>query len=1555
MENDGFKVQINDYDSYQSPPSKLDQLYGQVRQVPIIRIYGSVAIAGGCCNILVHVHNCYPYLYLEAKEEDLHLLSSEKYISSIVEYLETKITSSFKKANANDDEESELDMQIEANETTERSRAEVGDDRRKYIANVVVCKGFPIYGYYMKRKLFYKISLLSPLYKTRLTKLIHDKEISFESVRLKFGAHTSSSSSYVFESHLQYLMQFMTDFNLFGCAWLEINDFHFRSPIVCRTVTSDFKESLKSYVRCDNVLREKEFTRIGTSLLEIDVSTKNITNRDLLKERDIHSGLFELNKFKNGIFDHEVYLSSVHHVYEDLKYQCESRNLSMVDSQGLHDMYQGMGETKWSNQSALNDLLQYVVTLNKQNMKKDATFKEEIDSYSTIPTCFEVVDVQKYKKSSFPMGRRELYVWNLYEELFTDNSPSDVSTEKHYQFPPEISFNSTFTQSNDEMDDDQIEVINDSNHEIKEIDADSDPKLEIILDSFTSKSLPKNTVIESADDISLHLISGNDGIDESMIFEMTQRQNKKRSFSDVSELEIDSIQVSSTPLSQNSGIKGYSTQLCAYELITDLNLQRDNIYTYFDQKGLLRVNYKDPSYERESDMPSKSMVFANRRISVQCFNDDTLPWLEFSKRIKDTLAIENKDNSYNLENWQYAMAPPLKDEILAWIRSEEAVEMKKREKYRSQIEPPLSIERFKFSYCSAKVKRRPDGYFNLSNFYLEIHSKTRNDLLPNPLTDPISAIFFLFDDTNNMFSSLKLKNGILCLKDCLSEKHPNFNTSNVLNDCEVFETFDNESEMIDRLVGIVEILDPDILSGYEINASSWGYIIERFKHVHEINMLARLSRCISRSNGTFGDRWGYTHTSSIKINGRHMLNIWRLIKSDLSLTDYSLENVSYHLLHQSIPKYANKKLSEWLLSNDYMKRNLFFKYYLCRVQSEIKIVEIQEYVTRNVEFSRLIGIDFNSNFYRGSQFKVESILSRICKQENLLLNAPSKKQVHVMRPLECIPLVMEPNSSFYKSPLLVLDFQSLYPSTMIAYNYCYSTLLGKLNNFKNNKNHIGYVKNLSLPPGLVEFLVKENAVNVSPNGFMFVKRSVRKSILSKMLREILDIRFQVKSVMKILEDDKELKKLQNSRQLALKLIANVTYGYTSATFSGRMPNSDIADAIVSTAREILTQSIELIESSGVGAKVVYGDTDSLFVYLPGKSRNDAFKIGNQLCLRISKAFPDPITLKFEKVYHPCLLLSKKRYVGYSFENQYQREPKFDAKGIETIRRDGIPAQQKIVEKALRILFDTKNLTKVKCYVLEQFQKIIMNKVPLNDFCFAKEVRYGTYKNEAYLPPGAIVAKRRILHDARSEPQYRERVPYVVIRNSEKPRIKDRSVSPEEYIKSYDTAMPMVLDYEYYITKVLIPPLERLFNLIGVNIKSWYDELPKMSTISLDKASTFNALQSLNSNNCLYCGSHLEPRSVRKLCKSCIELKSLLISKLFSKLKEHAAKFQSLEHSCGTCNNANFGIVGNRTVEKNISADCINKCCIIYWNKFRAKNESHAMFQKNSEILEQLDW
>ena len=52
-----------------------------------------------------------------------------------------------------------------------------------------------------------------------------------------------------------------------------------------------------------------------------------------------------------------------------------------------------------------------------------------------------------------------------------------------------------------------------------------------------------------------------------------------------------------------------------------------------------------------------------------------------------------------------------------------------------------------------------------------------------------------------------------------------------------------------------------------------------------------------------------------------------------------------------------------------------------------------------------------------------------------------------------------------------------------------------------------------------------------------------------------------------------LERILDARQLSLKFIANVTYGYTGATFSGRMPAVEIADSIVQSGRETLEKVV----------------------------------------------------------------------------------------------------------------------------------------------------------------------------------------------------------------------------------------------------------------------------------------------------------------------------------------------------------------------------------------------
>lgn len=131
--------------------------------------------------------------------------------------------------------------------------------------------------------------------------------------------------------------------------------------------------------------------------------------------------------------------------------------------------------------------------------------------------------------------------------------------------------------------------------------------------------------------------------------------------------------------------------------------------------------------------------------------------------------------------------------------------------------------------------------------------------------------------------------------------------------------------------------------------------------------------------------------------------------------------------------------------------------------------------------------------------------------------------------------------------------------------------------------------------------------------------------------------------------------------------------------------------------------------------------------------------------------PHPVRLKFEKVsllsldrdwsgsllfltlylavqvYLPSVLLAKKRYVGWKYEAQDELTPVFDAKGIETVRRDGFPALQKVLKSALEILFSSQDISEVKAYCQRQWRKIYEGKVSIQDFIIAKEVRLGTYK------------------------------------------------------------------------------------------------------------------------------------------------------------------------------------------------------------------------------------
>lgn len=973
------------------------------------------------------------------------------------------------------------------------------------------------------------------------------------------------------------------------------------------------------------------------------------------------------------------------------------------------------------------------------------------------------------------------------------------------------------------------------------------------------------------------------------------------------------------------------------------------------------VLYQNAFYSNADDVPPRPREYAGREFKLESNTVAYLPpfdstagspafFGEHRPVVLNRTGLERHNDklrrSCSLRHWEFSPIPPSRSEVVEWCRQQDlertqvqpTIAKKPDLLGLSQIDAPTQKNPQGFKYSQKKSSRnvRHESVY-MNTMSLEIHVNTRGTLMPDPEKDEVSCIFWSIQSGDRIINVGEADDDIQAGVIIFAETSGLVAKISREIDADIEEE-STELDLFTKLVDVVRFFDPDILTGHEVQKNSWGYLIQRARYQFDYDLCDELSKVRTDSHGRFGkelDRWGFEHTSSVRITGRHMINIWRAMRGELQLTQYTLENVAYHLLHRRIPHYHFQDLTQWFESKTPRNLSKLVKYFLARTKINLDILDTNELILRTSEQARILGVDFFSVFSRGSQYKVESLMFRIAKPENFILISPSKHQVGGQNSLECLPLVMEPQSGFYSSPVLVLDFQSLYPSIMIAYNLCYSTFLGRVVNWR-GRNKMGVI-NYQRPQGLLDIF--KDQVNISPNGMIYVKSEVRKSLLARMLSEILETRVMVKGGMKTEKEDRALQRLLNNRQLALKLIANVTYGYTSASFSGRMPCSEIADSIVQTARETLEKTIALIHSvERWGAEVVYGDTDSLFIHLKGRTREEAFDIGEEIAKTITDSNPRPVKLKFEKVYHPCVLLAKKRYVGYKYETREQSKPDFDAKGIETIRRDTFPAAQKIVEKSLKILFETADLSRIKKYFQKQCTKIMQGKVSIQDFRFAKEVKLGTYSDKGPPPPGALISAKRMLEDPKAEPDYGERVPYVVVSGGPRARQIDCAVAPEVLL--HDPQLE--LNGEYYISKI-IPPLERIFNLVGANVQQWYDEMPKYqrmrraghSMIAPGKGDTRlrKTLESyMKSSSCVVCREKLE--SEQPLCSQCLRQPQLSLMRLRYRIQRIEKKLAGVNEVCRSCMGVPWG--------EKVKCDSMD-CPVLYT---RARTSSNLQFTRD---------
>jgi len=259
-------------------------------------------------------------------------------------------------------------------------------------------------------------------------------------------------------------------------------------------------------------------------------------------------------------------------------------------------------------------------------------------------------------------------------------------------------------------------------------------------------------------------------------------------------------------------------------------------------------------------------------------------------------------------------------------------------------------------------------------------------------------------------------------------------------------------------------------------------------------------------------------------------------------------------------------------------------------------------------------------------------------------------------------IVLEPRRGAYWRPIVCLDFQSLYPSIMMAHNLCHSTFVRPEDREKTE--HIGIA-------------------TTDVAGLRVVRPEVQRGVLPMLLEDLQVKRNEAKAEM-ARTDDAYHKAVMNAKQVAYKVSMNAVYGFCGVSESaGLLPCMEVAGAITAVGRRMIERTKSFVEDSN-NAVVVYGDTDSLMIDFGVDTVEEASELGMIAARNATALFPSPIKLCFEKCYLPFLLFSKKRYVGRVVQAK-GGGGLVDSKGVQYVRRDACAFVRNTCSKAVDIL------------------------------------------------------------------------------------------------------------------------------------------------------------------------------------------------------------------------------------------------------------------------------
>lgn len=684
------------------------------------------------------------------------------------------------------------------------------------------------------------------------------------------------------------------------------------------------------------------------------------------------------------------------------------------------------------------------------------------------------------------------------------------------------------------------------------------------------------------------------------------------------------------------------------------------------------------------------------------------------------------------------------------------------------------------------------------------------------------------------------------------------NTCDSITDVEVIQC-ENERDVILKWKEVLKKINPDILTGYNILGFDFKYIYDRTLEL-KIDEKFRdgLGRTNERdvpfiTNKMFSSAMGEVVTSYYDMEGILIIDLFVYVRRNMSLESYKLDFVAETIMKENKIDLKPSEIFKRYLgdSND---RKVIAEYCIKDCMLVNRLIHKMKIIENNFGMGNVCYVPAKYIFHRGQTIKSLSLVAYECQKRNLCIPVINKADNDFDESYEGA-IVLDPQAGIYmEDPIVVFDYSSLYPSSMIAENLSHDSCIlpedfPKYVKIEDNKSGKEKYKLNSENPNL-----SLNVIHDGTKECFFVKDSTKKSTIPDILQKLIKQRKTTRNKIEyktitlkngnkyigilnknmvineynkkeINVDDIETindtynefeKAVFDALQLAYKITANSLYGATGASVSP-IYMRDIASCTTATGRNMIILAKNFVEEH-YGSETIYGDTDSIFCKFTLYNENNeivkgkeaipyAIKLGQKIEKHIYEDIlcnMVPQKLAYEKTLWPLILVSKKRYTGMLYEDDPNKCVQ-KTMGLQIKRRDSAKIVKDVYGGIIDKIIKEQDLEGSFVFLKEYLERIVKGDIDISRLVLSKTLR-SSYKDPSKIAH-KVLADRIKERDPGNAPQTNDRLPYVYIKN-ENATLQGDKIETIEYINENN----IEIDYLHYITNQIMKPVLQLYEL-----------------------------------------------------------------------------------------------------------------------------------------------